>query len=152
MPSSIRSRRRPVWGRKRDATDLITAKLPALHFYQLAMPVPKAPAGSFDADGRAARPGGVQRQRQVLDLPRAADLHRARATTFTRPRRSASTSFQANRGPERRYVTTPLRALFDTQKIHKGGFYHDGRFADARGGRRPLQQPLQTEVECRTEA
>jgi hypothetical protein len=21
-----------------------------------------------------------------------------------------------------------LRALFDTQKIHKGGFYHDGRF------------------------
>jgi hypothetical protein len=22
-----------------------------------------------------------------------------------------------------------LRALFDTQKIHKGGFYHDGRFA-----------------------
>jgi hypothetical protein len=38
-------------------------------------------------------------------------------------------SFQADRGPERRYVTTPLRALFDTQKIHKGGFYHDGRFA-----------------------
>lgn len=26
-------------------------------------------------------------------------------------------------------MTTPLRALFDTQKIHKGGFYHDGRFA-----------------------
>jgi cytochrome c peroxidase len=38
-------------------------------------------------------------------------------------------SFQANRGPARMYVTTPLRALFDTQKIHKGGFYHDGRFA-----------------------
>ena len=37
-------------------------------------------------------------------------------------------SFQADRGPARRYVTTPLRALFDTQKIHKGGFYHDGRF------------------------
>jgi cytochrome c peroxidase len=37
--------------------------------------------------------------------------------------------FQANRGPERRYVTTPLRALFDVQKLHKGGFYHDGRFA-----------------------
>ena len=26
-------------------------------------------------------------------------------------------------------MTTPLRALFDTNKIHKGGFYHDGRFA-----------------------
>jgi hypothetical protein len=22
-----------------------------------------------------------------------------------------------------------LRALFDTKKLHKGGFYHDGRFA-----------------------
>ena len=33
------------WGRKRDTTDLITAKLPALHFYQLAMPTPKAPQG-----------------------------------------------------------------------------------------------------------
>ena len=30
------------WGHKRDAEDLITAKLPALHFYQLAMPAPKA--------------------------------------------------------------------------------------------------------------
>jgi hypothetical protein len=41
-------------------------------------------------------------------------------------------SFQADRGPERSYVTTPLRALFDTDKIHKGGFYHDGRFATRR--------------------
>jgi len=38
-------------------------------------------------------------------------------------------SDSSNRGPERSYVTTPLRALFNTQKIHKGGFYHDGRFA-----------------------
>src|SRR5918993_3101845 len=38
------------WGRKRDKVDMITAKLPALHFYQLAMPTPKAPAGSFDAE------------------------------------------------------------------------------------------------------
>src|SRR5262245_4538428 len=34
------------WGRKRHDPDLITAKLPALHFYQLAMPSPKAPEGS----------------------------------------------------------------------------------------------------------
>jgi hypothetical protein len=39
-------------------------------------------------------------------------------------------SFQADRGPERRYVTTPLRALFDIQKIHEGGFDHDGRRYD----------------------
>ena len=34
--------------------------------------------------------------------------------------------FQANRSPDRRYRTTPLRGLFTRMK---GGFYHDGRFA-----------------------
>jgi cytochrome c peroxidase len=33
------------------------------------------------------------------------------------------------RSPEGTYRTEPLRALWDTKKIHKGGFYHDGRFA-----------------------
>ena len=37
--------------------------------------------------------------------------------------------FQAKRSFDNRYRTEPLRALFDTQEIHKGGFYHDGRFA-----------------------
>jgi len=34
--------------------------------------------------------------------------------------------FQANRSPDRRYRTAPLRALWTHTK---GGFYHDGRFA-----------------------
>src|SRR6185369_10037212 len=33
--------------------------------------------------------------------------------------------FQANRSPDRRYRTPPLRGLFTHSK---GGFYHDGRF------------------------
>jgi cytochrome c peroxidase len=33
--------------------------------------------------------------------------------------------FQANRSPDRRYRTTPLKGLFVRAK---GGFYHDGRF------------------------
>lgn len=37
--------------------------------------------------------------------------------------------FQAKRSPEGTYRTAPLRALWDTKKIHKGGLYHDGRFA-----------------------
>jgi hypothetical protein len=116
------------WGRKRDAKDLITAKLPALHFYQLAMPVPKAPPGSFD--GRAAERGKML----FNGTAKCATCHVP--PIFTEPGHNLHTaeeigidSFQADRGPERRYVTTPLRALFDTQKIHKGGFYHDGRFA-----------------------
>jgi len=35
--------------------------------------------------------------------------------------------FQAKRSPDERYRTTPLRGLFAHAK---GGFYHDGRFAD----------------------
>src|SRR5688500_8792662 len=116
------------WGRKRDATDLLTAKLPALHFYQLAMPVPKAHPGRFDT--RPAQRG------QLLFTGSAKCSTCHVPPLFTETGYNLHTaeeigvdSFQANRGPDRRYVTTPLRALFDMQKIHKGGFYHDGRFA-----------------------
>ena len=34
--------------------------------------------------------------------------------------------FQANRAPDKRYRTAPLRGLWSHTK---GGFYHDGRFA-----------------------
>ena len=37
--------------------------------------------------------------------------------------------FQANRAPDRRYRTSPLKGLWTHQK---GGFYHDGRFAALR--------------------
>jgi cytochrome c peroxidase len=116
------------WGRKRDNPDLITAKLPALHFYQLAMPSPKAPTRSFNAE--AARRGQVL----FTGTARCSSCHVP--PIFTEPgynlhkgEEIGIDDFQANRGPERRYVTTPLRALFDMQKLHKGGFYHDGRFA-----------------------
>jgi len=115
------------WGRKRDATDLITAKLPALHFYQLAMPAPKPPAGSYDVE--TAKRG----EALFTGTAKCSTCHVP--PIFTEPGHNLHTaeeigidSFQANRGPERQYVTTPLRALFDTDKIHKGGFYHDGRF------------------------
>ena len=35
-------------------------------------------------------------------------------------------NFQADRSPDRRYRTTPLKGLWAHAK---GGFYHDGRFA-----------------------
>ena len=119
------------WGRKRDEIDLITAKLPALHFYQLAMPTPKAPKGSFNEEG-AARGQAVFNGKANCASCHVPPL-------FTEPGYNLHTAdemgiddFQANRGPGSSYVTTPLRALFDTKKIHKGGFYHDGRFATLR--------------------
>src|SRR5829696_2675037 len=108
--------------------DRITAKLPALHLYQLSLPVPKAPAGAFD---RAAAQAG----KPIFDdKARCATCHVPPA--FTEPGWNLHTAeeigiddFQAKRAPDDRYRTVPLRALWSMDKIHKGGFYHDGRFA-----------------------
>ena len=116
------------WGHKRDAKDLITAKLPALHFYQLAMPAPKAPAGSYDA-AAAQRGEGLFNSKAKCSTCHVPPIFTEPGHNLHKAEDIGIDSFQANRGPARMYVTTPLRALFDTQKIHKGGFYHDGRFA-----------------------
>jgi hypothetical protein len=114
-------------GNTRTPDDRITPKLAALHFYQLAMPVPKPPAGTFD-QARAARG-----QTTFSGKARCATCHVP--PIFTEPGWNLHKadeigidSFQADRSPDRAYRTTPLRALWETKKIHKGGFYHDGRF------------------------
>jgi hypothetical protein len=115
-------------GHKQDGDDRITAKLPALHFYQLALQTPKPPAGSFD---RAA----AKRGEKIFNAKaKCATCHVP--PIFTEPGWNLHTAeeigiddFQAKRSPDGRYRTAPLRALWDTKKIHKGGFYHDGRFA-----------------------
>ena len=116
------------WGHKRDAKDLITAKLPALHFYQLAMPAPKASAGSYDA-AAAQRGEALFNSKAKCSTCHVPPIFTEPGNNLHKAEDIGIDSFQANRGPARMYVTTPLRALFDTQKIHKGGFYHDGRFA-----------------------
>lgn len=111
---------------KRDATDRVTAKLAALHFYQLAIPAPKPPKGSFDA-AAAERGQGV-----FAGKGRCATCHVP--PLFSEPGWPMHTAaeigiddFQAKRSPDGRYRTTPLAGLFVRAK---GGFYHDGRFAD----------------------
>ncbi|WP_284242418.1 hypothetical protein [Neomesorhizobium albiziae] len=115
-------------GHKHDKEDRITAKLPALHFYQLSLPTPKSPEGSFD---RAAAKRG---EALFNDKAKCATCHVP--PIFTEPGWNLHTAdeigidnFQAMRSPDGRYRTAPLRALWDMDKIHKGGFYHDGRFA-----------------------
>jgi hypothetical protein len=116
-------------GHKQDKEDRITAKLPALHFYQLSLPTPKPPAGAFNR--AAANAGG----KIFNDKARCATCHVP--PIFTEPgwnlhkaEEIGIDDFQAKRSPDERYRTAPLRALWDTKKIHKGGFYHDGRFAN----------------------
>jgi hypothetical protein len=109
----------------RHQPDLVTAKLPALHFYQLALVAPRPPEGSFD---KAAAARG-----QVLFNEKAKCARCHVPPLFTEPGWPMHTpdeigidDFQARRSPEGRYRTAPLRGLWAHMK---GGFYHDGRFA-----------------------
>jgi hypothetical protein len=109
----------------RNTPDLVTPKLAALHFYQLAIPAPKPPAGSFD-QAAASRGEGV-----FNGAAKCATCHVPPA--FTEPGWGMHTAkeigiddFQSDRSPDKHYRTTPLRGLFTRMK---GGFYHDGRFA-----------------------
>jgi hypothetical protein len=108
----------------RARNDVITAKLPPLHFYQMAIPPPAASAGSFDA--RAAEHG----QAVFNGVARCSTCHVP--PLFTEPGWQMHTgeeigidNFQADRSPDHRYRTTPLRGVWARQK---GGFYHDGRY------------------------
>jgi hypothetical protein len=113
------------FGNKRDAKDMITPKLGPLHFYQLALPAPKPPVGSFDtaAATRGSTLFSGKAQCATCHVP----------PLFTEPGWNTHPAadigiddFQANRAPDRTYRTAPLRGLWAHAK---GGFYHDGRFA-----------------------
>ena len=110
------------------ADDGITSRLPALQYYQLSIPAPTAPAGSFNT--RAA------------DQGRGLFNGRARCSTchvpplFTEPGWAMHTAeeigiddFQARRSPDNRYRTTPLKGAWARAR---GGYYHDGRFPTLR--------------------
>ena len=91
--------------------DLLTAKLPALHFYQLAIVAPTPPADDVDED--AAERG------EALFAGKA-DCARCHVPPlFTEPGWNLHTpeeigidDFQANRSPDERYRTTPLKGLW----------------------------------------
>ncbi len=107
--------------------DLVTPKLADLHVYQLAIPAPKAPKGSFDA--RAAERGtklfaadGKARCATCHVPP----LYTEPGFNLHKPEDIGIDAFQAQRSPDEGYRTTPLRGLWTHTK---GGFYHDGRFA-----------------------
>ena len=105
-------------------TDLISAKLPALQFYQLAIAAPAPPKGSFDV---AAATRG-----EALFNGKAQCSTCHTNPTKTEPGWNMHTAaevciddFQASRAPDDRYRTSPLDGLWTHTK---GGFYHDGRF------------------------
>ena len=116
---------RAGFGNKRSANDLITSKLAALHFYQLAIPAPRPPAGSFD-QAAAARGEALFRGKAQCAQCHVPPLFTEPGWNAHKPADIGIDDFQANRSPDKTYRTAPLRGLWAHQK---GGFYHDGRFA-----------------------
>jgi hypothetical protein len=109
----------------RNDPDLVTSKLAALHFYQLAIPAPRPPAN-------AAQASAVLRGKELFDgQARCATCHVPPLFTepgynMHAPEEIGIDDFQSSRSPTKMYRTSPLKGLFTHEK---GGFYHDGRFA-----------------------
>src|SRR5260221_1489040 len=112
----------------RGKPDQITSKLAALHFYQIAIPAPPPPAGSFDA-AAAARGKLVFNERGQCATCHVPPLFTEPGHNLHTPAEMGVDSFQADRSPTRMYRTAPLAGLWTHQK---GGFFHDGRFATLR--------------------
>jgi hypothetical protein len=112
----------------RGTPDNVTAKLAALHFYQLAIPAPKAPEGSYDT-AAAARGGVLFNGKAKCATCHVPPLFTEPGNNLHAPAEIGVDSFQADRSPTHAYRTAPLKGLWTHQK---GGFYHDGRFADLR--------------------
>ena len=110
---------------KTSTTDQVTGKLAALELYQLALPVPSQAQNAFNFPaqrGKALFNGKAQCARchvPPLFTEPGYNLHTAEEIGID--------DFQANRSPAHGYRTSPLKGLFTHAK---GGFYHDGRFAD----------------------
>ena len=116
-----------VWN-KADGEDLITSKLAALHYYQLSIPAPKPPENSYDK-AAAARGANVFNGKARCAACHVPPLFTEPGWNMHSGKEIGIDDFQANRSPDGKYRTTPLKGLFARMK---GGFYHDGRFATLR--------------------
>src|SRR5215213_5378355 len=119
---------REGFGNLRNTPDLITAKLAALHFYQLAIVAPTPPKGSFNKSA-AARGRLLFNRKAQCATCHVPPLFTEPGWNMHTPAEIGIDDFQANRAPDHRYRTAPLKGLWTHQK---GGFYHDGRFATLR--------------------
>jgi len=113
------------FGNKRSEVDHVSDKLAALQFYQLCIPPPKPPKGSYNEESAS--------RGKILFSGKAKCASCHVPPLFAEPGWSTHKAdeicvddFQSNRSPDKSYVTQGLRGLWAHSK---GGFCHDGRFA-----------------------
>jgi cytochrome c peroxidase len=105
--------------------DLITPALAALHVYQLALDAPSAPRGSYSKSA-AARGKALFNGKANCASCHVPPLYSEPGYNMHTAEEIGIDDFQANRAPDERYRTAPLRGLWTHTR---GGFYHDGRYA-----------------------
>jgi hypothetical protein len=112
----------------RNKPDLITPKLGPLEFYQKGLVAPKPPKGSFNA-AAAARGERLFNGAAKCATCHVPPLYTEPGWNMHKPAEICTDAFQANRSPDERYRTTPLKGVFAHSQ---GGFWHDGRFRNLR--------------------
>jgi hypothetical protein len=112
------------FGNKTSDIDHVTSKLAALQFYQLAIPPPRPPKGSYSED--AAKRGEIIFSNKAKCAScHVPPLFAEPGWNTHKPEEICIDDFQSSRSPEGTYVTQGLKGLWAHAK---GGFYHDGRF------------------------
>ncbi len=114
--------------------DMVTSKLPALQFYQLALPSPVPQAGvDFDEEA-AARGDELFSGKAMCNNCHVEPLWTEPGWNLHKPSEIGVDSFQADRAPDGVYKTMNLGGIFVRERglfmkpENKGRFYHDGRF------------------------
>ncbi|NUS53227.1 MAG: hypothetical protein HOQ22_19575, partial [Nocardioidaceae bacterium] len=114
------------FGHTKAPVDRITPKLAGLQAYQLALAAPRPPKGSFDA-AAAARGKKLFNSTAQCSTCHVPPLFTEPGFNMHPGKDVGIDNFEADRSPTHMYRTSPLAGLWTHQK---GGFYHDGRFAD----------------------
>ena len=112
------------FGHVRPVVDLVTPKLADLQLYQLALKAPEPPRYSFNATA-AKRGEQVFNQQANCAQCHVPPLYTEPGWNLHTAEEIGIDDFQAKRGPEDRYRTSPLKGLWTHAS---GGYYHDGRF------------------------
>ena len=131
---------RAGFGNKRSGTDMVTAKLAALQFYQLAIPPPTPPEGSFDRTA-ATRGEVIFKGKATCSQCHVPPLFTEPGWNAHKPSEIGIDDFQANRSPDETYRTAPLRG---TLRAHERRLLSRRALCNSARRGQPLQQLQET--------
>jgi len=104
--------------------DQVSAKLPALHLYQLSLTSP-TPAIKHQDRESVKRGKYIFNNKAGCNRCHVPPLYTESGWNLHKADDIGIDDFQSNRSPDEGYRTAPLKGLWTH---HTGGFYHDGRF------------------------